>query len=92
MCGVYGECISIRASRLISLPPLAAMFLPPPPSPVLYAGLSLEGEWVTRKVTLFCIEGMIPVSKWIRDPMRVVKEFSTQVVVDILHEDLHRAS
>lgn len=64
----------------------------PPPSPVLYAGLSLEGEWVTRKVTLFCIEGMIPVSKWIRDPMRVVKEFSTQVVVDILHEDLHRAS
>lgn len=40
--------------------------------------MSLEGDWVTGMITLFCIDGMIHSgSKWIKDAMRVVREFSS---------------
>lgn len=63
----------------LTLPPLAASPLPtcPPVLGIQRFGLFLEGDWVTGKVILFCIEGMIHSGfKWIKDAIRVVREFS----------------
>lgn len=64
----------------LTLLPLAASPLPtcPPILGIQRFGMSLEGDWVTRMITLFCIDDMIPSgSKWITDAMRVVREFSS---------------
>lgn len=80
MYGVCRECISIRASSLNSL---CLHELPHPSSHVPSLGYTeiwyvlgrRLGDWNGHTI---CIEGMIHSgSKWIKDALRVVREFSS---------------